>query len=482
MVVLVENNFSKIMDEFENLKKVQLIFHKILEITADGFLIVDDNGKIIEINKAYCNFLAVNRKDLIGKYVLDIIKNSKLPEILVKGQTEVDVVHKLAEGQSPAKEKFVAVTRAPVKEDDKVIAAVGQVKFSRETFELAEKLQHMDSELQYYKDELKRIVGSKYSFDSMIGRSPIFRQTVELAQRAAASDFNVLITGETGTGKEVFANAVHYASPRRLKPFIRINCAAIPSELLESELFGYEEGSFTGAKKGGKKGKFELANGGTIFLDEIGDMPLSMQVKLLRVLQEKEVERVGSDRPIPIDVRVIAATNQNLEERVKTKAFRSDLYYRLNVIQIRIPALRERVDDIGLFIDYFLQDLNERYGTEYSISQDTKQLLQGCEWPGNVRELKNIVERAYSMVDNGIILNQHLPANIISTSHISKLDNHSQNLELLMEQIEKEIILSVIKKNDYNFRSTARELGIHRSTLYKKFNKLGIDTMNLRSS
>lgn len=456
-------------------KKNNLIFHKILDISADGFLIIDESGGIIEINKAYLEFLALEREDVVGKYVLDIIKNSKLPEILLTGETEVDVLHKLADGQSPNKEKVVAVTRAAVKDGNEVIAAVGQVKFSSATRDLAQKLQQIDLELQYYKSELKRIVGNQYSFDSMIGQSSSFVRAKAIAQKAAQNEFNVLVTGDTGTGKEVFAHAIHKASARSNKPFIRINCAAIPSELLEAELFGYEDGSFTGAKKGGKKGKFELANGGTIFLDEIGDMPLVMQAKMLRVLQEREVEKVGGYNPLPVDVRVIAATNQNLEERVNARLFRADLYYRLNVIQIRVPPLRERIEDIPLLSSCFLNDLNERYGTCVGISDQAVRTLVAYHWPGNVRELRNVVERAYSMVDGDIILNTHLHANIISRAKAEDIGLKGRNLETLMGEIERDILMEVLRKNNFNCSATAKELGIHRGTLYKKFDKLGID-------
>lgn len=460
--------------EYEKLKKDFLVFQKILDISADGFLIVDEKGNITDINRAYCNWLAQKREDLVGRYVLDVITNSKLPEILFSGETEVDVLHKLADGQSPSKEKYVAVTRAAVKDGDAVIAAVGQIKFSRETMELAEKLQSIDAELQYYKSELKRLVGSKYSFSSMIGASRRFREAKELAKKAAANDFAVLITGETGTGKEVFANAIHQASDRRYKPFIRINCAAIPGELLEAELFGYEEGSFTGARKGGKKGKFELANGGTIFLDEIGDMPLTMQAKLLRALQEKEVEKVGSYHPLPVDVRVIAATHQNLEERIRNKTFRPDLYYRLNVIQLRIPPLRERPEDIEAFVEFFLADLNERYGKGVALAPEAARLLASYHWPGNIRELKNVIERAYSMVEGGVILSAHLPANILSGTRAGGT-GAGRSLDELMGEIEKEILRTVLRQTRDNYRAAARELGIHRSTLYKKLEKYNID-------
>lgn len=459
----------------EYLQRANLIFHKLLDISSDGFLIIDESGSIIEINTAYLDFLALKREDVVGKHVLEIIKNSKLPEILVTGETDVNVLHKFTEGQSPNKERVCAVTRAPVKNNNKVIAAVGQIKFLAATRDLAIKLQQIDSELQYYKSELNRIVGNRYSFDSMIGQSSSFTKAKAVAQKAAHNEFNVLITGDTGTGKEVFAHAIHKASARSSKPFIRINCAAIPSELLEAELFGYEEGAFTGAKKGGRKGKFELANGGTIFLDEIGDMPLMMQAKMLRVLQEREVEKVGGYNPLPIDVRVIAATNQNLEERVSAKLFRADLYYRLNVIQVKIPPLKERTEDIPLLSNYFLNDLNERYRTSIRISDMAMCAFTAYHWPGNVRELRNVVERAYSMVDGDVIINAHLPANIISRAKADDIGLKGRRLEMLMDEIERDILLEILRKNEFNCSAAAKELGIHRGTLYKKLDKLGID-------
>ncbi|EOD00862.1 sigma-54 interaction domain-containing protein [Caldisalinibacter kiritimatiensis] len=458
------------------LKKLKLIFNKIMEISDDGFLIVNDKGFIIEINKAYCEFLGLKKKDIIGKYVTEIIKNSKLPKLLSDKnyKTEVNVIHKLLKGQTPTNEKYAIVTRAPVKEDNKTIAAVGQVKFSHNTMKLAEKLQNLDMELQYYKKELKRLAKDRYSFNNIIGKSKEFIKIKELAKKAINNDFTVLLTGETGTGKEVFANAIHYASRRRNKPFIRINCAAIPSELLESELFGYVEGSFTGARRGGKKGKFELADGGTIFLDEIGEMPMQMQAKLLRVLQEREIEKVGSYKPIPIDVRVIAATNKNLREKIRNNTFREDLYYRLNVIEINIPPLRNRREDIELFADYFLDELNEKYETNVKISKEAKKVLNDYSWPGNVRELKNVIERAYVLADEDIILNAHLPTNILTESKIQTSNVTNKSLEILMEDIERRIIIDVLSRNNFNCRKTAKDLGIHRSTLYKKMERLNI--------
>lgn len=465
---------ERLEDVVADLHRQKLIYDRILEISADGFLVVDEKGYILDINKAYCSFLGIKRDDAIGKYVMGIIKNSKLPEILNTGEMEVNVIHELAKGQTPGNEKYVAVTRAAVKDGKKVIAAVGQIYFAKEMMDLAEKLQNMDMELSYYKNELNRVARKRYSCDRIIGQSRPFLEVKKIAQKAAKNDFAVLILGETGTGKEVFANAIHYASKRRNKPFIRVNCAAIPSELLESELFGYEEGSFTGAKRGGKKGKFELANGGTIFLDEIGEMPQPMQVKILRVLQEKEIERIGGYKTIPVDVRVIAATNRDPKALGGT-TLRNDLYYRLNVIQLKIPPLRERREDIRPFVHHVLKGLNEEYSRRVILSPEVFSLLEEYDWPGNVRELINALESAYSIVDGQVILASSLPNHILHhTDKPHRATSRNRPLSRTIDDVEKEILLNALKRKKFNCQATAKELGIHRSTLYRKFDKFRI--------
>lgn len=455
-------------------KRDSLFLEKILEISDDGFIMADKNGYIIDINKSYCDYLGLNKKDIVGKYVRDIIKNSKLPHIIKSGETEVAVLHKLAKNQSPTKEKYVVVSRACVKDKDERVGAVGQVKFSRNTIRLASKLNDMDDELQYYKSELKRIVESSFSFDNIVGKDEEFLKIKRIAKKSTKNDITVLITGETGTGKEVFANAIHYESSRRKNPFIRVNCAAIPGELLESELFGYVEGAFTGAKKGGKKGKFELANGGTIFLDEIGDMSIKMQAKLLRALQEREIEKVGASKPIKIDVRIIAATNKDLLEEVKKDNFREDLYYRLNVIRLEIPPLRDRKEDIISFIEYFLEELNNKYKSKVRVSDEVKRILKTYEWSGNIRELKNVIYNAYNMMEGSVIKRDDLPYYLKYKSNLNKIHSSNNNFFSLVEGFEKEIIVSELRSNNYNCVQTAKKLGIHRSTLYKKIDKYNI--------
>ncbi|WP_432403535.1 sigma-54 interaction domain-containing protein [Wukongibacter sp. M2B1] len=461
---------NKIID-YENYK---VVFDEILDMTEDGFVVTDVDGTILEINKAYCDFLGTTKKEAIGCHISKLIPNTKMPEIATTGKKEVDAIHELVEGKDYKGDNFLLVTRAPVKKKGKVIAAVAQVKFRLHTIELAQKIMRQDEELKYYKDELKRLGECKFSFEGMIGNSDKFSMVKNLAKKASRNRLPVLITGETGTGKEVFANSIHYASGRKNNPLIRINCAAIPAELLESELFGYEEGSFTGAKKGGKKGKFELADKGTIFLDEIGDMPMHMQAKLLRVLQENEIERIGGYKSIPIDVRIISATHQDLKKLIREKKFREDLYYRLNVININIPPLRKRKGDIVDFIDKFLDDLNRKYRTSTTITNKAMELLENHRWPGNIRELKNVVESAYALADDEKIGVRQLPSNLL-TSNIDRFMKAEYNdLELLVNEFERQIILDYLVKNNYKKSKTAKELGIHRTTLYNKLDKLKI--------
>jgi transcriptional regulator with PAS, ATPase and Fis domain len=311
-----------------------------------------------------------------------------------------------------------------------------------------------------------------YSLSDIIGNSPQITETKRLSSIAARSDSTVLLQGESGTGKEMFAQAIHNASSRFTGPFIPINCGAIPMNLLESELFGYEDGAFTGAKKGGQPGKFEQARGGTIFLDEIGEMPLNFQVSLLRILQEKQVTRVGGTTPIPLDVRVIAASNKDLESEVQEGNFRLDLYYRLNVLTIDIPALRERKEDIIALTQHFLDKLTGKLGI-YTMTIDPAlgEWLQNYTWPGNVRELFNILERAVNFAEKDVLSCEDLPANLRKTTFASD----SKNDVLTLKDREFYIISEALAKADGNMSQAAKLLGIGRNTLYRKMQKYSIN-------
>lgn len=458
--------------------RYKYIFEEILKMTDDGFVVVDREGIITDINDQYCSFLGITKKEAIGEPISKFVKNSKMLDIINQKYKEAGAIHKMVEGDAKENENdIVLVSRSYVPDNNgDVIAAVAQMKFRLQTLDSAQKIMNEYSELQFYKEEYHKKESNKHTFDGMIGRDRNFIELKKAALKASKTDFSVLLTGETGTGKEVFAQSIHKNSERRDKPMVSINCAAIPKDLLESELFGYEEGSFTGAKKGGKIGKFELSDGGTIFLDEIGDMPLEMQSKILRVLQEKEVEKIGANKSIPIDLRVIAATRRNLQEMVKEGKFREDLYYRLNVINIHILPLRNRREDIVLFAKHFLNQLNDEYKTIVSIEEDALLCIENYDWPGNIRELENTIKSAYASSDNSLIQLSDLPSKMVSM-HNEKVIGKSKDRRLrrLVENYEASVIREELRKNNSNRQDTAKALGIHRSLLYKKIEKYGID-------
>jgi transcriptional regulator with PAS, ATPase and Fis domain len=298
----------------------------------------------------------------------------------------------------------------------------------------------------------------------------------EIAIKAANSSSTILIEGESGTGKEYFAHAIHDASFRRKSPFVRINCAAIPYELLESELFGYEEGSFTGARKEGKIGKFELANGGTVLLDEISSMPFSMQAKLLRVLEEREFERIGGNTAIRLDVKVIACTNEKLSALVEKGLFRNDLYFRLNVVEIEIPPLKDRLDDLELLCEDILNRQLQSVGLEQKkLSEKSLRALKMYNWPGNVRELRNVLERAANMSSSGYIDINNLPDHISSKIICNEEVDEKKHLKEKVAETEIDAIVNAIKMSNGNRTEAAKKLGIHRTALYKKLSSYGID-------
>jgi len=321
---------------------------------------------------------------------------------------------------------------------------------------------------------VSRFVGARatYTYEDLIGQNNLFLSTVAFAKKASQSISNVLLIGESGTGKEIFAQAIHNSSNRRNNPFLAVNCAALPRNLIESELFGYADGAFTGAKKGGNPGKFELADGGTLFLDEIGEMPLEFQAVLLRVLQENSITRIGGGKLIPVDVRIIAATNKKLEEEIKMGHFREDLYYRLNVLRIAIPPLRERPDDIVFLAEHFLQKLNQRLNKNVlEISKDALDLLVRYHWPGNAREMQNVLERAINNITGNVITVADLPVSIRNT-----LEEKEATTLVPLEHYEKELIASLLRKNKGNKSKVAKALGISRTTLYRKITEYRIDT------
>ncbi|MBU5255653.1 sigma 54-interacting transcriptional regulator [Tissierella praeacuta] len=441
----------------------------VLNYAYEGYVLVDPQGKIVKMN--YEKLLGIKEEDAIGKPVEEIIENTRMHIVVKTGAKELRDVQRI-QGHD------MITNRIPIIKQGKVIGAVGTVLFKdvSEVKELAHQLLDLQSKINKYRGEIERIEGSKYSFDSIITRNSKMNYLKKVGSMAAETNSTVLITGESGTGKELFAHAIHRASYRKGEAFIAINCAAIPKELLESELFGYDSGAFTGARKQGKVGKFELARGGTIFLDEIGDMPLEMQAKILRVLESKEFERVGSNKKMSFDARVIAATNENIEEAIKKGKFREDLYYRLNVITIEIPPLRERMEDIELLseeiLSYLLKEM--KLGEKF-LAKETIKILKSYSWPGNVRELRNILERAINLSPGKIILPEHLPERLIDKISYSTED--LKDIPLLKDVViesEIEVINKALIFTKGNKSLAAEKLGIHRTALYKKIDKYNI--------
>jgi PAS domain S-box-containing protein len=464
-------DFKEVAQELKDEKHSSRILRTILDNVYDGLIVVDESGYISMINEPYAQFLGMPIENIVGRHVTEVIDNTRLHIVIKTGKEEIGEIQRI-------NNRNIVVMRIPIYKEEKVIGAIGKIMFMdvTELHVLASKIEHDACESKYYKNTLKEANDTKYTFDNIIGVSEKLKETKYLAEKVACTNSNVLIRGESGTGKELFAHAIHAASSRAMGPFIKVNCAAIPSELLESELFGYEEGAFTGAKRGGKVGKFEMANSGSIFLDEIGDMPHNMQAKLLRVLQDKEIERVGGTKNISLDVRIITATNRNLEKMIEEGKYREDLYYRLNVINIHIPPLRERPEDLKPLVQYLLTKLSKEVGNYVTkISSQAMKYLEGYTWPGNVRELENVLERAINLIDYGkeIQIN-HLPRHIRKTQFSFK-NIENGGLKKVLDEVEKQVILDCLKKTGDNRTETAKILDISRSSLYEKLWKYGIE-------
>lgn len=445
---------------------------KIFDPIPVPIILIDKDTHIIMINEVFAAYLGHKKDKIIGKKVVEVDKNSRFPAVFKSKKAEIAWKHKFENGNTGI------VHRIPVLDDDgNVLYGFGIVLFQDvEDFRhIIEKNKLLEVELSHVKKQLQEVHGAKYSWNNIIGKSEKMLQANYMARRAAQTNSNVLLLGESGTGKELFAHAIHNGSNRNFNRFVKINCAAIPNELLESELFGYEEGAFTGAKKGGKIGKFELANKGSIFLDEIGDLPMEMQAKLLRVLQEREIERIGSNKTIPIDARVIAATNKDLKKLVEEGKFREDLYYRLYVMTIEIPPLREREEDIEELTHLLIQKISTQLGKYvYSLSAEAMEQLKKHDWPGNVRELENVLERAINLTEGDSILPIHLPT-YINQSKRKALLSPINSLKNIIEETEKEAIINCLKSTKGNKLKTAKQLNISRSNLYEKIEKYRID-------
>lgn len=478
--VAVFRDISEILDlndEIYQLKEMQSLLEGIFHSTQDAISVCDEKGIGVLINPAYTQLIGLSEEDIIGKpATTDIVQGESVHMKVLETKKPVKGV-RLKIGPMG---KEVVAGAAPIIVDGELRGSVGVLH------DLTE-IKRLNSELMQAK-QIIRSLEAKYTFDDIIGNDELMNTALEKAKQAALTPATVLLRGESGTGKELFAHAIHNLSYRKYNQFVRVNCAAINENLLESELFGYEEGAFTGALKGGKIGLFEQAHGGTIFLDEIGEIPLSTQVKLLRVLQEKEIVRVGGTTHISIDVRVIAATNVALEKAIEEGKFREDLYYRLNVLPIHIPPLRKRKNDFYPLILHLIKKFNQEYGRNVEdIATEALNRLKTYDWPGNVRELQNIIGRS--------IINMKYSETIIEEDHLPKLlyddilqfnrENRIEaiehrgikveSLKEIIERLERETIIASLKRNNYNRTATAKELQISIRNLYYKIEKYEIE-------
>lgn len=449
----------------DRLKMADLIFDHI----ENGAVVTDADGYILYFNRPYAKFLGIEGEDAIGRHVTEILAGSRMHIVAQTGKAEINEIF-------TAKGHDMVVQRIPIFENGKVVAVFGQLMFKEvgDVGRLARNLSVLESKLKLYEKELTSLRAARYSFDSIYGSSPALLALKEEARRAALTDLPVLLTGESGTGKELFAQAIHQSSPRRRGPSININCAAIPKELFESELFGYAGGAFTGASSGGKPGKFELADGGTLFLDEIGEMPLDLQPKLLRVLEEKVFERVGGNQVIRSDFRIIAATNRDLAEMVRQKEFREDLFYRLNVVSLNIPPLRERKGDIVSLARHLLDKIAGNHpGSHYRLTEAAERVLANYHWPGNIRELLNVLERTVFTIEGDSIDACDLPF-YLSRPVAVRARGTQWSLQEVVAEAEREALRNALKVSGNNKARAAKLLGIHRTVLYKKMTRYKI--------
>ena len=446
----------------------------IINFSFDGLWISDGEGKVLRVNKASEKMNGIKASEVVGKNVRDLIKEgffdkSVTLEVLEK-KTSVTILQKVKNG------KTILVTGNPIFDDEGNIELV--VVNERDiTYlnEIRDKLKESQSLTKKYQCELSKIHLKNLEKDNIIFKSEAMEKVMQTALRVCSLDCCVLLLGESGVGKNLIAKLIHKHSSRNKGPFMCISCGAIPESLIESELFGYEGGAFTGAREGGKPGVFELAHKGTLFLDEIDQLPFSLQVKLLHFLEEKEILRVGGTKYRKVDARVIAASNQNLENLVKEKKFRRDLFFRLNVVPIHIPPLRERPEDIPPLVLFFLNKFNEKYKKKVSISPKAIDILCEYRFPGNVRELSNLIERMAAMADDKKIKPEDIPQYVRKSADTSlSLDREELPLKKAIEKLESFMIKRAIEKYGSQ-NKTARALGVNQSTIARKIKKYGIN-------
>jgi len=438
-------------------------------------IVTDEKARVIFLSKNYEELLNIKPDDYIGRPVQEIVENSEIPRVLKTRKEEIGHLFTLKDGLT------VVCNRIPIIDKGVLYGVISSATFYdlNKVSPLNNQIEELKKENMEYKKRINELYSKQqYSINQVIGDSDKISDIKNTVVKFANSNLTFLITGETGTGKEVFASAIHNLSSRKNENFVKINCAAIPKDLLESELFGYEPGSFSGALKSGKIGKFELANHGTLLLDEIGEMPLALQSKILRVLQENELERVGGIKTIKLDVRIICSTNQKIEEQVEKGLFRRDLFYRINVVEINLPPLRERLEDIRPLSKFFIDKTNVSYGLGITgLKKEVYALFNEYKWEGNVRELQHVLERACVTAGSGPLKLEHfdfLLSRIYKKDRI-KNDKLNDSLNNITAEVEKEKIIKTLIETKGNKTLAAKLLNIDRSSLYNKLKKYNID-------
>lgn len=454
------------------------LFDSILESSYDGIYITDGDGITLYVNSAYERISGFTKNEVLGKHIKSLIKKGMFSQSAVfkvlQTKKFASVIHHYVTG------KKALATGTPVFDvEGNIVRVVCNVRDISELVKLKKELQESKELTSKFSHEVQELIQQqKRDLGNIVVRSPKMTMVLELAARAACFDSTVLLNGESGVGKEIVAKFLHAKSFRSDKPFIKINCAAIPSSLIESEFFGYTKGSFTGARPEGKPGCFELADGGTILLDEVGEIPLDIQPKLLRVIQDGEITPIGATQQKKVDVRIISATNRNLQEEVKMGKFREDLFFRLNVVPIYIPPLRERKEEIAPLIYHFLKKLNQKYCVQKTITSEVIEALTSYTWPGNVRELENLIEYLFVVSGNEEIMLQHLPAYIKKDFYVGS-EVRSNSLQDIIESVEKKVIISALKTHK-SLRKAAEQLDISPATLSRKAKKYNINALNLQ--
>lgn len=444
------------------------LFTNVLQTIEEGVFIVDSEGIIVFANIQYSKMLNVSLKNIIGKHIQNIEPEADINLVLENHKATL-----LKRKQIKSIDKYVTGKILPIFDDEKFIGALSMFLDSTELENLEREVIYNKQKVVELEDQLN--LNKLLDEDEVIGKSTNFVNILEKSQIAARTDVPILLNGENGTGKDILAKFIHKNSERSNKPFITVNCAAIPETLIESELFGYEPGSFTGGSSKGKLGKFELANGGTLFLDEIGDMPLTMQSKILRAIQNKEIEKIGRNESVNIDVRIITATNQDLEKMIGENKFRRDLYYRINLVTLELPPLRERGEDIALLSNYFLNNYNKKYTKDVKFIKSDISYIYKNDWLGNIRELKNFIEYGVIMsLDNKFEIN-YKNCDRKSLHFEEALEDKDKSLKERTELFEKQAILDELKLNNYNKTKTMEKLDISRRTFYRKLSKYGIE-------